>query len=576
MTTLAQLNAASAGDFVGLLAGIYEHSPWVAERCVSRRPFASRLDLLDAMQAVVTTAPLDDQLALIRAHPELAGKAAVRGELTAESTREQAGAGLGDCTQEEFDRLQALNQSYNQRFGFPFILAVRGHDRASIIAAFEARLAHDAATERCTALAQIGRIAMFRLLERTSEPLGSSIMAMAAKLARFSEEPGRLTCTFLSDAHRAAAQQLRDWMWAAGLDAHIDAIGNVIGRLACGHANARTLLTGSHYDTVVNGGSYDGRLGILLPLAVAEHLKRSGTRLAVDLEILGFSDEEGVRFDSTYLGSRAVAGSFDMALLERSDRDGVSMYQLLKRAGLDPNAIPRLARDPATLAGYVEVHIEQGPQLLSSQQPLGIVTAINGACRWLVEISGEAGHAGTVPMRLRHDAAAAAAELLLYVEQRCKQQADLVGTVGRLSVPGGAVNVIPGRCELSIDVRAPDDADRDAVMTDIAAAMQQIAQRRGVRFSHREVLRGPATPCDAALQDRLAAAVTAVTGNPAPPRLASGAGHDAVMMATLTPSAMLFVRCGNGGISHNPLETMLESDADIAAQTLLKFLTETP
>lgn len=570
--TLEALNAAAPEAFVGLLHGIYEHSPWVAARIAGQRPFPSRLALLDALQAEVLAAPRDEQLGLIRAHPELAGRAAVRGALTAESAREQAAAGLTACSQAAFDRLQALNAAYNARFGFPFILAVKGHDSASILQQFEQRLDNDIETEIRTALAQIGRIAVFRLFALVAEPMGVSIMAMAQALARHSESPDALTCTFMRPAHQAAARQLRDWMWAAGLEAEIDAIGNVVGRLRCGRPGAQTLLTGSHYDTVVNAGAYDGRLGILLPIAVAEHLRRSGVSLAVDLEILGFSDEEGVRFDSTYLGSRAVAGRFDMALLDRVDRDGISLRAALEAAGHDPAGIPALARDPATICGYVEVHIEQGPQLLESAEPLGVVSAINGNRRFLISIWGLAGHAGTVPMPLRRDAAVAAAELVLFVYRRCASRPGLVGTVGRLEVPGGAVNVIPGRCELSLDVRAPSDALRDAAVADIQAEIERIAEARGVRFELREVLNGAATACDEALQQRLAESIARVTGNPAPPRLSSGAGHDAVIMSALAPVAMLFVRCGNGGISHHPDETLSGADAEVAAQTFADFL----
>lgn len=569
---LAALNAASAADFAAALHGIYEHSPWIAARAASLRPFASRYALLDALQGVVLAAARDEQLALIRAHPELAGKAAVRGELTAESTREQAGAGLASCTQAEFDRLQQLNRDYNARFGFPFILSVKGHDRASILRQFERRAVAEPDEELITALREIARIAEFRLLERVSEPMGISIVAMAQRLARHSEAVDALTCTFLSPAHQAVARQLRDWMWAAGMDAQIDAIGNVVGRLRGTQAEAPVLLTGSHYDTVVDGGAYDGRLGILLPIAVAEQLRRSGIALPFDLEVIGFSDEEGVRYDSTYLGSRAIAGSFDTALLARADRTGVLMRDALAAAGLDPDAVAQLARDPARVSAYVEVHIEQGPQLLAENLAVGVVTAINGSRRFLITVNGLAGHAGTVPMHLRHDAAVAAAELTLFVERRCSAAPGLVGTVGRLQVPGGAVNVIPGRCELSLDIRAADDAVRDAAVADIEAEIARITAARGVSFETREVLKGAATACTPSVRAALADSVRRVTGDPQVRELPSGAGHDAVPMAQLTAIGMLFVRCGNGGISHNPAEIMSADDADIAARVFADYL----
>ena len=569
---LSTLNALSAEAFAAALHGIYEHSPWIAERAAAARPFTDRYALLDAMQAVVHQAALDEQLSLIRAHPELAGKAAVRGELTAESTREQAGAGLSHCAQAEFDRLQQLNAQYNTRFGFPFILSVKGHDRASILRAFAERVAAEPAEELSTALREIGRIAEFRLMERVSEPMGDSIVAMAQRLARHSEADDALTCTFLSPAHQAAARQLRDWMWMAGLEAQIDAIGNVVGHWRSTHAAAQTLITGSHYDTVVNGGAYDGRLGILLPIVVVEQLRRQGQTLPFHLEIIGFADEEGVRYDSTYLGSRAIAGRFDPALLDRSDRSGVSMRQALLDAGLEPDGIPALARDPSTISGYLEVHIEQGPVLLDEGLAVGVVSAINGSRRWLVEIEGLAGHAGTVPMHLRRDAAVVAAELLLFIYRRCAAVPGLVGTVGRLEVPGGAVNVIPGRCHLSLDVRAPEDTVRDAAIADITEEMLRLADARGVRISHREVLNGSATPCDPKIQAALADSVRRVTGTAQPRVLPSGAGHDAVLMAQLAPSGMLFVRCGNGGISHHPDEILSRPDADVAARVFSDYL----
>jgi allantoate deiminase/N-carbamoyl-L-amino-acid hydrolase len=584
VVALDMLNALPADRFAAALEGIYEHSPWIPQRAAVRRPFGSRLDLLEALQAVVAAATREEQLALVRAHPELAGKAAVRDALTPESRREQAGAGLSACTPEEFARLHRLNAAYGARFGFPFVLSVKGHDRASILAHFERRLGADFDTELATALAEIGRIAAFRLAERVSQPAGAAILAMAERLARHSEQQGALSCPFMTPAHQAAARQLRDWMLQAGLEAHIDAIGNVVGRwrspgsgagsrVAAGaEAGAKTLMSGSHYDTVADAGRYDGRLGVLLPIVVVEQLRQAGLTLPFDLEVLAFSDEEGLRFRSTFLGSSALAGAFDTSLLERRDAQGISLREALQAAGHDPQAIPSLARDPRQTLGYVEVHIEQGPALLAAGQPLGVVTAINGSLRYQFAVSGQAGHAGTVPMALRHDAAAAAAELLLYVEQRCAQQPGLVGTVGQLQVPDGAINVIPGRCELSLDLRAPDDALRDAAARDILAEAARIAQRRGVEISAEPLMQAAATPCAPALQAQLAASIARLTGAAQVCHLPSGAGHDAMMMARLTPVGMLFVRCGHGGISHHPEESLDAEDAELAARVFADFL----
>ena len=299
-------------------------------------------------------------------------------------------------------------------------------------------------------------------------------------------------------------------------------------------------------------------------------------RLPFDVEIAAFSDEEGVRFQSTFLGSSALAGHFDPMLLARRDAEGISLADALQQAGHDPVGIPQLARDPATVAGFVEVHIEQGPVLLDESRALGVVTAINGAERHSLSISGLAGHAGTVPMRLRHDAAAAAAEMVLAVEQVARRHDGVVATVGKLAVPDGAINVIPGRCELSIDLRAPDDVLRATAAAELFASIDAIAERRGVSLSRTVVHGVAATPCDPALQQALAASIGRVAGESEVRHLPSGAGHDAMMMARLTPVAMLFVRCGNGGISHNPLETMTADDAQIAAAAFIDFLNTLP
>src|SRR6516162_514987 len=263
-----------------------------------------------------------------------------------------------------------------------------------------------------------------------SEPgaFGKRIMELADRLAQWSESSNGLTCTYLSPAHRSVAAEIRNWMHQAGLITEIDAVANVVGRYAAPDPAARALIVASHYDTVRNAGKYDGRLGVLTALVLVEHLKRLGRKLPFHLDVIAFSEEEGVRFSSSFLGSRAVAGRFDGKLLERQDADGHTLETVMRDAGLDPARIPALARRGEELMGYLEVHIEQGPVLLEEGLPVGIVSAI----------------AGTVPMTRRHDAAAAAAELVLYVEKRCAQAPTLVGTVGQLAVPNGAINIIPG------------------------------------------------------------------------------------------------------------------------------------
>jgi allantoate deiminase/N-carbamoyl-L-amino-acid hydrolase len=396
---------------------------------------------------------------------------------------------------------------------------------------------------------------------------GQRIIDLAAKLAEFSETPDGLTCTYLTPAHRAAAAELQAWMRDAGMSARIDAVGNVIGRYASDDPDAKALIVGSHYDTVINAGSYDGRLGILTGLLAIDHLSRQGVKLPFHVDLIAFAEEEGVRFSVHYIGSSAIAGRLDRRILQLRGADGQSVADLIHKAGFDPDNLGPLARRPEDLVGYIELHIEQGPVLLGEDIPVGIVTGIAGTIRYSVTVSGVAGHAGTVPMPLRRDAAAAAAEIVLCVEKRCSTAPTLVGTVGRLTVPGGAINVIPGRCELTLDIRAGDDATRDAAAADVLAEIDRIARRRGVRIEVKEIQRGPAVPCSPGMQAQLAAAVgrAGVT----PRYLPSGAGHDAVMFAGVTDIGMLFVRCGNGGISHSPLETITAADADIATRILL-------
>ncbi len=577
MTTLSDLNTCEPGAFVAALRGIYEHSPWIAERAAGVRPFASVAALKQALQAAVTQASENEQLALLGAHPELAGKAAIAGELTAESTGEQAASGLNLCSPEEYAVLHELNAQYNEKFGFPFILAVkgptgRGLTRAAIIATFARRLKNARPIEMAECLRQVHRIAEIRLNELLGVQLrfGPQVMAWAEELGAISDSEDGLTCAYMTPGHQRSASQLRDWMREAGMEAHIDAVGNVVGRYAAAQPDAQTLLTGSHYDTVRNGGKYDGRLGILLPIALVRHLHERGERLPFHLEVIGFAEEEGVRFRSTFLGSSAITGRFDPVLLDQRDSDGVSMREALVAAGHDPSAIKTIARDPANLLGFVEVHIEQGPVLLERGLPVGVVTAIAGSSRYLVELSGVASHAGTTPMGMRRDAAAAAAEIVLLVEQRCSGRGSLVGTVGQLEVPAGSVNVIPGQCRLSLDIRAASDEERLAAVDDILAGISAICARRGIEEKLWKLVEADAAPCAPRLMDRLGAAIEAA----GLPRfdLLSGAGHDAMEMARITEVAMLFTRCGNGGISHNPLETMTADDAEIAGEVLLDFL----
>ena len=577
MTTLSDLNSCPAAAFVDTLRGIYEHSPWIAERAVHRRPFATLAALKLALQTAVSVASENEQLGLIRAHPELAGKAAIAGQLTQESTHEQAKSGLHLCSAEEYLVLHKLNADYNARFGFPFILAVKGPDgngltRQAIIDTFSRRLKNQRADEMAECLRQIHRIAELRLndLFKVAQRFGPQVMAWSDTIGAWSEADDGLTCSYMTPVHRRTADRLAQWMREAGMQVHIDAVGNVVGRYASSDPGARTLIAGSHYDTVRDGGKYDGRLGILLPTAVVKHLNEQGERLPYHLEIVGFAEEEGVRFKSTFLGSTALTGQFDMALLDRADADGITVRSALTAAGHDPAAIAAIARKPGDLLGFVEIHIEQGPVLLEHGLPLGVVTAIAGSSRYLLTLTGLASHAGTTPMSMRRDAAAAAAEIVLLVEQRCARAPSLVGTVGQLQVPNGSANVIPGQCTLSLDIRAADDAVRTAAVNDVLEGISAICARRRIESSIERIVAARAAPCAPWLMDQLGAAIERA----GLPRfdLPSGAGHDAMAMAAITPVAMLFVRCGNGGISHNRLETMNADDADIAGQVLLDLL----
>lgn len=399
---------------------------------------------------------------------------------------------------------------------------------------------------------------------------GARILNLADRLARFSESANGLTCTFMSAAHRETAAELCKWMTAAGMTAHIDVVGNVVGRYRSTHPDAPTLIVGSHYDTVRNAGKYDGRLGILTGIVAVEELRQRHVALPFHLDVVGFSEEEGVRFLAPYLGSAAIAGRFDPDLLKRRDASGQSLADVLRERGGTAKAIAALAcRD--RLVGYVEVHIEQGPVLLHENLPIGVVSAIAGFARRRVIVRGTAGHAGAVPMALRHDAAASAAEIVSMVEQRCAQVPGLMGTVGQLQVPGGAINVIPGLCELSLDIRSDNAGELEKALSDIAARIEAIAARRGVAVEIEKVAELPPVRCTPRLQEALGRAVA--HRGLAVRTLVSGPGHDAVMFEGVADVGMLFVRCGNGGISHSPRETITAADADVAVCVLLDFLT---
>jgi len=582
--TLEQLNRAPLPEATQMLDGLYEHTPWIAEQALAQRPFTSLAHLKHAMVRVLAAAPREAQLALVRAHPELAGKAMVSKTLTAESTNEQSKAGLTDCTPEEFARIQQLNSDYNARHGFSFILAVRGPrglglPKQEIIDTFARRLENPVDFELAEALRNIHRIVEIRLNDKFgfAPTLGNDVWDWQEKLSTHSDpgyaEKGQLTVTYLTDAHRACAQRISHWMRDCGFDeVEIDAVGNVVGRYHGAQPDAKYLLTGSHYDTVRNGGKYDGRLGIFVPMACVRELHRAGRRLPFGIEVVGFAEEEGQRYKATFLGSGALVGEFRAEWLEQKDADGITMRQAMQHAGLCVDDIPKLKREAANYLGFVEVHIEQGPVLNELDIPLGVVTSINGSVRFVGEVCGMASHAGTTPMDRRRDAAAAVAELILYVEKRAAQDGDSVGTVGQLEVPSGSINVVPGRCRFSLDLRAPTNAQRDRLVHDIEAELQAICARRFVHYSLEETMRAAAAPSAPEWQQRWEKAVAAL-GVPLY-RMPSGAGHDAMKLHELMPQAMLFTRGINSGISHNPLEATTSDDMQLAVDAFTHVLNQ--
>lgn len=582
--TLEQLNAAAADEAARLLDGLYEHSPWIAERALQRRPFATLAQLKRALVEVLAGAGRDAQVSLIRAHPELAGKAMVTKTLTAESTNEQTTSGLTNCSPDEFVRIQQLNADYNAKFGWPFILAVRGPrgtglTRAEIIATFARRLEHHPDYELAECLRNIHRIAEIRLNDKFGHApvLGNQVWDCAELLARHSDpgyaENGQLTVTYLTEAHQACQVQLQRWMRDCGFDeVRVDAVGNVVGVYHGADPAAKRLLTGSHFDTVRNGGQYDGRLGIFVPLVCVRELHRAGRRLPFGLEVIGFAEEEGQRYKATFLGSGAVTGDFDPAWLEQRDADGITMREAMRAAGLPAalEAIRAERRDPSRYLGFVEVHIEQGPVLNELDLPLGVVTSINGSVRYLGEVIGMASHAGTTPMGRRRDAAVAVAELAQFVEQRAASVPDVVGTIGMLQVPNGSINVVPGRCNFSLDLRATTNEARDALASDVLAELKSICARRGLHFRIEETMRAAAAPSAPEWQRRWERAVESL-GLPVF-RMPSGAGHDAMKLHEVMPQAMLFLRGLNAGISHNPLESITNDDAELCVQAFQHLL----
>ena len=580
--TMQWLNHANETEAMDWLHGIYEHSPWVGQAALQHKPFRSLAHLKWALANSVTHATHAQQLALVKAHPVLAAKPA--SGLTAESQQEQQLAGLWQSTPAQANELKQLNDNYLKHFGWPFIIAVRGPrglglSPDAILAELRRRMSHSPAIEFHECLRQIHRIAETRLNEKCQRQpqLGGEVWDWHEWLAQFSDpgfaELGQLSVSYLTPAHVSCANTLRLGMLACGFDeVDIDAVGNVVGRYHAETQNAPYLLTGSHYDTVRNGGKYDGRLGIFVPMACVRELARTGKRLRMGLEVVAFAEEEGQRYKATFLASSALTGEFDPRWLEQQDAQGVRMKDAMQQAGHRVADIGRIRRDPSQYLGFVEVHIEQGPVLHHMHLPLGIVTSVNGSMRFLVKITGTASHAGTSPMNQRQDAVAAFAQWAVYAEQRAKQDGDSVATIGMLNVPQGSINVVPGACHFSLDMRAPNDAQRDALAHDILQHLRDICTARGVQCEWEETVRAAAAPSDAGLQSRWENAL-AHLGLPIH-RMPSGAGHDAMKMHQVMPQAMLFVRGENQGISHNPLECTTADDIQLAIDAFFFLINE--
>lgn len=399
--------------------------------------------------------------------------------------------------------------------------------------------------------------------------MAARIVHRIEALARISEREGEVTRVAFSPEHRKAADLILGWMAEAGMTARMDEIGNVVGRYEAATPGAPALMVGSHYDTVRNAGKWDGPLGVITAIECVAALAAAGTRLAHAIEVVGFCDEEGVRFSSTLIGSRAVAGTFDEGTLEAKDAQGISVREAMAAFGLDPRRIRRAARRRADVLAYLELHIEQGPVLEAADLPVGVVTAISGANRFRVELDGMAGHAGTVPMTLRRDALAGAAECVLAVEALAQAGIGVVGTVGQIEAAPGATNVIPGRAVFTIDIRAADDGQRRETVSDVVDAIDEIASRRALKARIIKTHENGTAQCAPWLRAQLARAISGAGHRVL--ELPSGAGHDGMAMIDLADIAMIFVRC-RGGVSHHPSEHVSAVDVGAGAQVLLSAI----
>ena len=549
---------------------VYEKTPWIAARLQPEKQTINFNTLKYELRRVVREASFEEQVELIKSFKTLATQ-----EISYLITHDE-----GMDLSEELAKLESLQQVYEKTFGWPFLIFTKGTRHLGLslqqcLDVLRSRIHNPMSIELQETLLQFHRVTEYQLSKRLGSPpqRGYNVWDHCKELSRNSEDTTSLTVTFLSPAHQAASSQLKAMFLDAGFDeVCIDAIGNVVGRY---HGSKKEqspyLLTGSHYDTVRNGGAFDGRIGIVIPMEFVKRLASREQRLPFGIELVAFSEEEGVRFPATFLGSSALVGDFQRDWLNLVDVHGVSLKSALSQAGLAScfEDIEALKRDPNCYLGFVEVHIEQGPVLYKRGLPLGVVTAINGSRRYKLKLLGQASHAGTTPMGERRDVACAAAEITLFVEMAGNKGINTVATVGVLQVFNGSINTVPGQCELSLDIRAPKDEDRDALTDAIFAEIGEICKRRQVSFESNEVLRVAAAPCDDQLRHLWIETIQDLGLEVF--ELPSGAGHDAMKIHEILPQAMLFVRGENNGISHNPLESTDSDDLQLAYEAFESF-----
>lgn len=401
----------------------------------------------------------------------------------------------------------------------------------------------------------------------TLESRAAHVMTQADHLALHSESEYQLTRAYLTPQHRAAHEQIAQWMCQAGLETWQDSVGNQWGRKVSPDPIKPTLILGSHSDTVANAGKYDGNLGVLLAIEALAMLAEDTFPFHID--VVAFADEEGTRFNTTLIGSSAAAGCFNPVWLNVTDREGVTMAQAMQAFGLMPESAGCDARTAEDTLAYLEVHIEQGPVLEAENLPVGIVTGIAGAKRFQLQVAGMAGHAGTVPVELRQDALCGVADMIQCIEQFA-QQNDVVATVGKCDVAPGSVNVIPGEVCFTLDIRSSEQARLDACTLELLTRLTEVASQRRLHLQYENIYQASAVPCSHGLQQQWASVVEAITEQ-APRYLPSGAGHDAMMMANVAEIGMLFVRCA-GGISHNPREQVMVEDVQVALTCLVEMV----